>query len=188
MRTKSNFIILLASFVLLASCQSTVVRHTDEDYRATQDFSSLNVTDIVVLPIDLGPAVNGETVVERQVPTRKMRKMIRGYLIEKKNYAAPRESWIDEQIAANGDLDSDALLSVSILQWDTSSLEKRGVIYATATFELKSPEGDSLLWHYKCRDYQLVVDAPHGGQSISGNNVAAARLLAETALSRLTRK
>ncbi|MFT7619154.1 MAG: hypothetical protein ACI97A_002804 [Planctomycetota bacterium] len=188
MKTNSTFIILLAGLMFLGACRTSEVRHSDEDYRAAEDLTSRNVTDISVLPIDLGPAVNGETAVDHQMPATKMRKMIRGYLIENKNYAAPQESWIDDQLATNADLDSDALLNVSVLQWDTSSLERRGVIYATATFELKSPNGDSLLWHYTCTDYQLVVDAPHGGQAIRGNNVAAARLLAETALSRLPRK
>ena len=177
-----------AALMLLAACATNEIRQSDEDYRSEPELSRENVTDIVVMPIDLGPAVANETVVERQVPARRMRKMIRGYLIERKHYAAPREVWIDDQLSTGSDLDTDALLNVSVLQWDTSALERRGVIYATATFELKSADGRTRLWHYTCRDYQLVVDGPHGGNAAAGNNITAARLLAETALSRLPRK
>lgn len=179
---------VLAAVLLTAACQSTEIRQPAEDFRAEPELSKANVADIVVMPIDLGPAVANESTADRQMPARRMRKMIRGYLIERKHYAAPREVWIDDQLSTGGDLDTDALLNVSVLQWDTSALEKRGVIYATANFELKTADGSRRLWHYTCRDYQLVVDGSHGGNAAAGNNISAARLLAETALSRLPRK
>ncbi len=179
---------LVLSLFFLGACQSTEIRHSDEDYRTGDDLERLNVTEIVVEPVDMGPAVMAESIEERQLPARKMRRMIRRYLIERKDYAAPRENWVDERLSDPRSMDTDALMSVSVLQWDTSRLERRGVIYATATFELKSPDKGTLLWRYTCRDYQLIVEAPHGGKAVSGNNIAAARLLAETALSRLPRK
>lgn len=187
-RKLTALIVLALPLFFLGACQSTEIRHSDEDYRTGDALAALKVTEIAVVPVDMGPAVMAESIEERQLPARKMRRMIRKYLIERKDYAAPRENWIDERLSDPSSMDTDALMSVSVLQWDTSRLEKRGVIYATATFELKSPDGSTLLWRYTCRDYQLIVEAPHGGKAVSGNSIAAARLLAETALSRLPRK
>ncbi len=188
MNATRHLTIIAALLMFLSACQSPEIRHSDEDFRSTPDLTARNITEISVLPFEIGPAVASESITDRQLPARKMRRMVRGYLIERKNYAVPSATWIDDRLNESSSLETDALLNVSVLQWDTSSLEKRGVIYATATFELKSPDGNTLLWRYSCRDFQLVVDAPYGGQAIGGNNLTAARLLAETALSRLPRK
>ncbi len=180
--------ILLLGVLVLAGCQTHEMRAADESWGAEPALDAAQVRDIVVLPLELSDEVAAESSVERQLPARKLRRMIRSYLIQRKHYAAPREVWIDERLAEKGGFDTDAVMNVSVSQWDTSELDRRGIIYASARFELKTADGSRELWHYNCKDYQLVVDTGHTGPAVRAGNLMAARLLAETALSRLPRK
>ncbi|MCB9833178.1 MAG: hypothetical protein H6807_11955 [Planctomycetes bacterium] len=172
---------------LLVACQSAPLREPREDFSAAEDFKSRGVTDIVVLPIDASaPARPGESENER-LPAVAMRQMLRDYLIQQKHYAAPTATWVDGRKDRGEAWDTDALLGVSVDQWDTSALEQRGVVYVSALFELKSPGGESL-WRYRCNDMQLSIAGARGAERSAEDVHEAARLLTETALSRLPHK
>ena len=178
----------LLVLMLTAACQTANPDRIEEDFHAVQDYSTRNISEIVVLPVAIDSVDTTAHNSIRDLPRVEMRRLLRQYLIQQKDYVAPQEQWIDERIASAANLETDAILHVTVNQWDTSNLVRRGVIYAGADFQLKSPGGDTLLWTYNCRNLQLPIAGPHGGPKIADSNLTAIRLLTQTALSRIPQK
>ncbi len=180
-------LLLLTLVTVLGACQSAPLRNPREDYSAAEDYKNRGVADVVVLPIQAStPRRSGESDRE-QLPAAEMRQMVRTYLIQQKDYAAPKSAWIDGRRERSEGFDTDAVMSVTVDQWDTSSLERRGVIYVSALFELKTEAGEEL-WRYRCDDMQVAVAGPFGAERTAENVREGARILTETALSRMPRK
>lgn len=173
--------------VVVCGCRSTPIRHPVEESLTDPGYADAAVADVVVLPVR-----SGRVVVEDRFPATDMREMMRAYLIQEKDYAVPRAEWVDVAIAegkAESALETDALLEVSVDQWDSTALTSRGVIYATASFELRSGADGRALWTYRCEDLQIPVESPVGmSRETTSPMAAAARKLTVAALSRLPRK
>ena len=197
MRIQFGWTALIVAMVTTLSCQSgsgtntgqaTSARLPREESKTADEFASAAVRDVVVMPVDLNALGSDESASGIAFASDEMRLLMRRHLIEKKHYAVPKSLWVDQTLTTNRPLETDARLVVAIDQWDASALAKRGVIYASAKFELRGERQGDLLWSYRCEDLQLTVEAPHGGRSGTANSRAAARRLAETALSRMPRK
>ncbi|MCA9320511.1 MAG: hypothetical protein KDB53_07240 [Planctomycetes bacterium] len=188
--TMLRALILALPILFLGACQSAPERMPVEEFDGGDELRALAPTDIAVVAVDARATSRDDaTVIFREFPSDDLREAARHYLIERKSFAVPTSEWVDGTLARGGtaDLETDAILEVTVDQWDTEFLAARGVIYAGAEFRLKSSDGKTTLWSYTCRDRQLPVKAPHGGSATHGNMSQAARRLAEDALSRLPR-
>lgn len=185
---RMRMVSILCGLMLAASlgCQSLPDRRPLEESLTDPAFHEANVADVVVLPVRAGTVVADD-----RFPAYEMREMLRGYLIQEKDYAVPRAEWVDVEIAEGqgGELLTDALLEVSVDQWDSTVMATRGVIYASASFELRHGKDGRSLWTYRCEDLQIPVEEQIGlHRDPDSPMTVAARKLTATALSRLPRK
>ena len=170
---------LLLAVIVTGACASHPRRNPSEAVTVSADFRRTTVIDVAVVPVEVEEDI--------RFPAVDAREMIRRILIDTKRYAVPRSAWVDARLADGEDLGADAILTARITGWDTASLVSRGVIYASAAFELKAPSGTSL-WKGSCRDLQLAVSGPYGARATPANSREAARQLVSMVLSSLPRK
>ena len=172
----------LAICLALAACVSTEPRQPVIDNVTAANYKEKRVRDIAVLPTE-GLEIGAPSGI--RLPTPELRHLAYRYLIRFRNYAAPKLEWVDEQIAngASGAkaFNTDATLTISIDQWDASSLAGQGVVYAGATFRLVGVDGGEL-WHFRSTDQRIAVRPPHGGDNTLANLRDAAKGLVEQAL------
>ena len=145
------------------------------------EFANIRLRDIAVTAIK-GSVFDREDEV---LPLRsEMREQFRRYLIDAKSYAVPRSSWVDERYGRDdgAELEADAVLGVTINQWVTEGLAARGVAYAGGKFELRSIDGNDLLWQFACRDLPVYIDRARLSGHVTDRVRDAVRVFAARAL------
>ena len=152
-------LVLIPMMVLLSSCESTAVRTPSVTKKTSVDYHKVPVRDIAVLPIEVALPNASDSW---HVPAAALRRGILKAVVGLKDYATPRTEWVDQQLEKTPgsavDLNTDAILSVVIDQWDESRIRTNGAIYVGARFELRDPN-NRVLWEYSCHDVRLVSGA-----------------------------
>jgi hypothetical protein len=182
----NTFALMAAAGVLACmGCQTAEPRLPNVDMQTVPDYATRRVRDIAVLPVGGVEVTDPGGLV---LPSSEIRHFMYQYLIRNRNYATPKLSWVDERLAAGEAsaraLNTDAILTLEIEQWDASQLGGSGVVYAGGSFKLEDAAGREL-WHYRSRDQRITVPAPYGGDNTLANLRWGARSLVEAALDTL---
>lgn len=179
---------IVASVLLVisaAACGTGAARQPFEDPVTRSDFRQRRVKDVAILSPE-GLEVTSPTGIK--LPEGELRHTMYEYMLREKKYAVPTNVWVDEQIAAGGastqSLKTDAMLRLTIEQWDASELGTQGAIFAGVSVALEDGQSPPL-WSYRCRDLRVDVTPPYGANNTLPNLREAAGRLVEMCLEKL---
>lgn len=168
-------VVILAGF--LGGCETVSPRTPTVSNVTAPDYHKVPVTDIAVLSVEVAIGDQSDAWF---VPAVALRRKLLQQIVGRKNYATPRAEWVDEQIAKTpgglADLNTDAILSVVIDQWDESRIKKTGSIYMGGTFKLVGA-GNRTLWEYTCHDVRYSSESSMTPRSEEIRPRAAARFI-----------
>lgn len=149
-------LVLVPTILALTGCETTTVRTPTVSNKTAVDYHKSPVRDIAVLPIKVAVTNADDSWL---VPAVAIRRSLLKAVVGQKNYVSPRTEWVDQQLektpGSAADLNTDAILSVVIDQWDESRIRKNGAIYVGARFQLRDLS-QRIIWEYSCHDVRLT--------------------------------
>lgn len=180
---------LLACLALIAACESAPRPQGTDETTVNPGLATAEVIDVAVLPA----AVESP---DRANLESRIRHTAHEYLIKTKNYAVPEDGYVDRALATlpgSGDptvaahhAGSDAVLLISITQWETEELLPKGRIWCGGTATLQG--GGQTWWTRNFSDRLLIAPGPVTASNRPEMTDAMARSLTRDILSTLPPK
>jgi hypothetical protein len=174
MVTKAGLLVSAVVVLLATACESTGGRRPERVVEAVENFQTLRIVDVAVLPVKAVPA-------ELSIPLRvAFREDVVKYLVDKKSYSVADLAYVDETLGpeaiaaagldeARGKLNEDAILTIRIDQWDDRFLISSERIHAGGEFALHASDTGVRLWRFAFRDEPISVSgrsAPADAQDL----------------------
>ncbi len=153
--------LLLAAAVAIGACQAPRQRQPQDQTRADPRLGTMEMVDIAVVK----PGVTGS---DARALSSTIRSSARKILIDQKNYAVPKDVYVDEAARVGNatgtgsiarEAGSDAGLLIILEEWETQDLIPRGRVYASGSAKLVESGGTRVLWERSFKDWTRLAPA-----------------------------